>query len=626
MITPNNEHIYQYIYQEKALTEQLLGSTSYSFPFMKATYKATFTDAADLTLFDKVICDLLQVEDILSFEEIAYMLGLNVIHRPEEGIYIDYAEKEILEAAITSLRGFQMIDTGDSKHSRCSLTPVGKKYATQGKKILPAKEKKFDLLFDLTDFKNVEAKKRFGTIEAAFPTSTVSEMEEKQVANEELVRAVAAVQIPEQYAPEELRNLLDVEFLEVRKHSAEFTIVGLSSMLDNTVRFLAFDAQQKPQPAIGALIKEQEHLQTEILDQLLLHHQPDKEPIPVQRYYKLKAVVVQDELQKLTNTKKLKQALQKSKAFYLATGLVEQAFLELNLDLVFDKNSKEYWLFLPVLNAPIMKGIESLINKQLKAQHKLVVLVPEEINEEYQAYFSSCFKKHPAFFFGTLERFEELDSPLFLSKNGNEKAAWAKQIIPVEIKTKQGKRKASRATYLQQTSWEEATNSLYKTHKKIVALNSIEQAQENITQQYTYCLNNPDSLSLQEIDKISQQSKKLMFFEKVKELNEDLDLLRQNCQAKIIHLQSLLLNKAKEALQNVQQEYQGDKNNFNSSQLRIFEDQLSYSLTGLVNKKSPTALQIKALLQKIQPHIQTLSDAKKASNKRKAYSSTNKKR
>ena len=94
-INEGNKKIYETVYQQKALTEQILGIASHSFPFAKATYKAVCTEAIDFSMFDKVICGILQIDDVLSFEEIADILGLNVINHPEEGRYIDYGEKEI---------------------------------------------------------------------------------------------------------------------------------------------------------------------------------------------------------------------------------------------------------------------------------------------------------------------------------------------------------------------------------------------------------------------------------------------------------------------------------------------------------------------------------------------------
>ena len=70
--------IYSAICDRLNASEIYLGHVGYAFKYTKTEYQATCTEAFPFNAFDKVICELLQIEEHLSFHEIGRILGLNV--------------------------------------------------------------------------------------------------------------------------------------------------------------------------------------------------------------------------------------------------------------------------------------------------------------------------------------------------------------------------------------------------------------------------------------------------------------------------------------------------------------------------------------------------------------------
>ena len=158
--------IYKSIQQEKKLTEIYLGSVVIPWTYAIVDYSADCTEAIPFTPFDKVICGLLSIDEVLSFEQIAIILGLNVIDNPENNQYKDIAEYEILIEALTALCDFGMIEKGDNYFSRCRLTEIGRECSTQGRKFKTTENKVFKLYFDLTTNNHEKAKFVFQDIKS----------------------------------------------------------------------------------------------------------------------------------------------------------------------------------------------------------------------------------------------------------------------------------------------------------------------------------------------------------------------------------------------------------------------------------------------------------------------------
>ena len=158
--------IYKSIQREKKLTEIYVGSISFPWTFAIANYTADCTEAIPFTPFDRVICGLLSIDEVLSFQEIASILGFNVIDNPTDNQYKDIAENEILVEALTSLSDYGMIEKGDNFFSRCRLTDIGREYAAKVKKFKTTENKSFSLYFDIETNEHSKAKGVFQDIKS----------------------------------------------------------------------------------------------------------------------------------------------------------------------------------------------------------------------------------------------------------------------------------------------------------------------------------------------------------------------------------------------------------------------------------------------------------------------------
>lgn len=116
--------------------------------------------------FDKVICELLKVENSLSLEEIGDILGMNGV--PNK--ILDLAEKEILTEALQSLSSQEfgrMIDGGDINFSSCRLTSTGREYAERKSKFRITENKPFTIFFDHTTGNHKQAKQYFEFVQGS---------------------------------------------------------------------------------------------------------------------------------------------------------------------------------------------------------------------------------------------------------------------------------------------------------------------------------------------------------------------------------------------------------------------------------------------------------------------------
>ncbi|WP_421948586.1 hypothetical protein [Phaeodactylibacter xiamenensis] len=648
-IDKGNKKIYETVYQQKALTEQIVGVTSHSFPFVKAKYKAVCTEAIDFTMFDKVICGILQIDDILSFEEIADILGLNVVNCPEEGRYIDYGEKEILEFAINSLIEFNMIETGDIYHSRCRLTEIGKEYAAKGKKFLPATEKEFELYFDLTDQNHIKAKRRFGKIKKIPSQKHSSDLD---IETEQFVKEVAKTQVPEIYNPEQLRNFTNLELRGSTIYSPEFSIVALVSFIDNSVRFLAFDDKQEIHHPITEMINADDNIGNEILEKFDFETCEITEKNDIQKSYEAKAINVQKEIEKLLSGKQLKEAFEKSKAFYLESAMIDEAYLELNLEEVFDKESREFWMILSDVSENIFSKIKVIINKQLKPHNRLFIVTKEGILSRYEEYLTKCSIENPWVYFSSAK---EIESPFILSKNGENKWVILKTQSSIKVKFRKDYKLAKREVLVKSSNLDSSIIQKYNIYKDLLGHEYFHRIEEEIKIKLNnLSINkgrvskivigdvlsqlkilkleglsiNKDGLSKKVINDVSSQLNSLKFFLDNEKLKARIKEFLENSEGRILMLKGDLESKLEEELKSLEERFKDNTSYFSISELRNFEDSASKIINEVFDEKSDVASKCKVLVEEVQGQIKALSSVpKKTKPKRKKPNrSTNKKR
>ena len=171
--------------KKKKLVERIIGFTDFDWHYTVVKFKGECSQPVKFTLFDEVICKLLQVEQ-MSLAQMGAILGFDIERDP--------AEKHILVSAIKELRKDQMLEGDDSIYW---LTDLGKKYAADGVKF-STYTRSFELYIDAIADVHENAKNIFGSLvsekQSTFKRDNLPN-------NIEDVKPIAELQAPEIHYP-----------------------------------------------------------------------------------------------------------------------------------------------------------------------------------------------------------------------------------------------------------------------------------------------------------------------------------------------------------------------------------------------------------------------------------------
>ena len=149
--------------KERRQSELYLGYITYYWEYLVAQFKADCTEALPLTLLDKTICGVLNLDGRLDESQLGSILGLNVDDDPGRNAYRDPAEATLLDGAIRSLLDYNMVER-DFSNGSIGLTDIGREYYRQGKKFRTTEAKSFYVYFDNTTGAHGAARKIFSEV------------------------------------------------------------------------------------------------------------------------------------------------------------------------------------------------------------------------------------------------------------------------------------------------------------------------------------------------------------------------------------------------------------------------------------------------------------------------------
>lgn len=625
-IDQTNISIYKSLYQQKALTEKIIGITDYTFQYAVASYKAICTEGVDFTMFDKVICGILQIDEVSGFEEIANILGLNVVHRPEEGKYIDFGEKEVLEYAIKSLIDFNMVETDDIYYSRIRLTEIGKEYAKQGKKSLPAAHKEFNIYYDLTDRRHEEAKKRFGKLTGVSQSSNL----DFEVNDEAFVKEVAKIQTPEIYNLNQLRNFTGLELRAIDVFSVTFKVAGLVSIKDNSVRFLAFDDKQVLNQSISDIIEENITIKNEILEKLLAQYEAvaSKKKSDFQKQYEREITEQQQEIEDLLSQKQGEKAFIKTKEVYSKSSIIEEQYFDLNFKDFFDENSKEFWIIISQLNQHLFNEIKEVIERKVKPENNVFIIAQSDISQEASQYFTEIATTKPNIFWGVADK---IAKTFILLKNGNDRKVISRQPILLGCQTENELSHFEQNSYFLTKEWSVSISEFYKQCKLSIAEQYCTLIYDEVQELFKNLVQNIEQLTKKQIEEFELYIKKLNIFRSQKEysqwINDFCRIAKENIEK---HLRLPLKQRIDLEISKIDDKIQDKEANYSISELREFEDKLQKLKSNLYDENTEGGIKIKNLEDLINPKIQALSKLEKKPTPKpqnqKTNSSKNKKK
>ncbi len=377
MIQDIDIEIYKCISEEMDVAEIYLGHIPFAFHYTKAQFTATCTEAIPFNPFDKVICELLKVEESLSLEEIGDILGMNVYESANPKRYLDIAEKEILTESLQSLSSPEfgrMIEGGDINFSSCRLTPTGREYAEKKCKFRTTVNKPFTIYFDQTTGNHKQAKQVFEFVDGKlsgrqFEINSIKEAELKEI---------AFVQVPEIYNPEKQYSFTDAVLQHQKNLSIEYPIAITYNVKDKNYHYYCYDtANNRIHKGLNDWINAEEDIKNSLLSDIsAFSNAPSSTAIDLSELF----------INQLENESGIKLITEKSSL--LKSEYVDELLFISFLNEVFKSDEKiELFLCLPYVTKHIYLSLAAIIQQTENTDSRFFFIFPNNLNEEIQQSF-----------------------------------------------------------------------------------------------------------------------------------------------------------------------------------------------------------------------------------------------
>ncbi len=368
--------IHQNFGQHKKLTEYIVAILPFQWQYSIAKYQADLTVAIPFTLFDKVICGILQLDEAASLEEIGLILGLNVVDKPEQSQYLDPAEKGILENALRSLEDFGMITTGDSSFSKCRLTSVGKTFVAKGMKFETHPDSTFSVFYDNTSLNHKSAKSWFGQ----FRNSQSIEISNFDYQNEDLIRELSAVQLSSIYNPTAAypRTYQNLRWTNTLSFQVPFWVCIVADTATQQFRFELYNPKNNQiQTELTAAFNAREDFKEQLLLRYLSHWTPSRNNPFKFKNFNDKAIQKQKALEKLLEYGKQNEALALSKQFYSTAKWIEESYFLSDLNKMADKETREVCLVFKKMDEKTLELLQNFVDEKAPQLDFLYIALPK---------------------------------------------------------------------------------------------------------------------------------------------------------------------------------------------------------------------------------------------------------
>lgn len=366
MIKESDLKAYKTILPELKASEFYLGMVNYAFYFTKAEYRATCTESFPFNPFDKVICELLKVEESLSFNEIGDILGLNVYESESKQKYLDIAEREILTEAIQTLSSDdfgRMVETGDMHMSKCRLTATGREYAEKKSKFRVTENKPFTIFFDHTTKNHQLAKENFEFVKG----TTISTEFDISSANETTLKEIARVQVPDIYNPEKQHSFANPVLVRKETFEIELPVAVIVNMHNNATRLFCLDKKYKSiQEHFTNWLNNSPNQKKEILEALEIKGSDSQLQIP-SSFFDLFS----------------ERTLLEAKMELLKQDLIDPVLFHHSMvELIEPSASITLYLTLPTINHPFTNSIIQSIQESESSESRFFIVLPKHTEEK----------------------------------------------------------------------------------------------------------------------------------------------------------------------------------------------------------------------------------------------------
>lgn len=356
--------IYKVISEQINASEVYLGHTDYDFAFTKTDYQATCTEAFPFNPFDKVICEILQLVENISFHELGNILGLNVGSPENQKVLKDIAEYEILIEALQSLSEFSMIEGGDIDFSRCRLTDIGREYAAQKHKFRKTANKPFSIYFDRTTGNHIHAKANyeFADGKPVNETQTLHELSGYDL------KEIAAVQVPDIYNPQKLYSFTNEVVSSSNDYLITYDVAVTFDVHEEKYQFYCYDRSNKQvHQHFSKWIAEQETIRFQIIDSLKSESATLSPPV-IDAYSILKDALPK---QKLSSSVEKIVSGEFCDQYFVLNHLKHYIYVQQRVDL---------YLCLPVLTESLYGSVADLMQESQHPDSRFFIVFPKAVN------------------------------------------------------------------------------------------------------------------------------------------------------------------------------------------------------------------------------------------------------
>ena len=365
--------IYKHLENDMITGEIYIGHLNYDFIFSKVNYLATCTEAIPFTPFDKVICQLLTIDEQLSFEQIGEILGMNVYESSNPKRYLDVAEKEILMDALQSLASGEfgkMIEGGDINFSRCRLTPTGREYAKMKSKFKVTINKPFELYFDHTTGDNLKAKENFEFTKGIAVHNYLGISIDFE--DEDFIKEIAATQIPDIYNIEKKNSFTDAMVVSKQDFYKTYPIAITYDSNEKIFKAYCFDEKNKKiQKSFSQWINNDSYVKDEILAAL-----DSKETVKTEVKYN---EVYEEAIRHIDKNNPLIQV----KNELLTKDIFDEYFFLNNFSSLVPHHSKyDLYICLTFCSESIFDQIFQILQKIENIESKIFIVFPEILKDE----------------------------------------------------------------------------------------------------------------------------------------------------------------------------------------------------------------------------------------------------
>lgn len=384
--------------KKKKLVERIIGFTDFDWHYTVVKFKGECSQPVKFTLFDEVICKLLQVEQ-MSLAQMGAILGFDIERDP--------AEKHILLSAIKDLRKDQMLEGDESVYW---LTDLGKKYAADGVKF-STYTRSFELYIDAMADVRENAKSIFGSLVSEKQTSF---KRDNLPNNIEDVKPIAELQAPEIHYPKKnyiLQSCAPEGCPE--GFVGKVWVVLLENFKTNDYRILVYDDKSgKIIDELSTALSKLDSQKQYILDKLIRESASDESPISPTNESKNEAQIVAEQ-ELIAKQDEIDQAIadnDENKAEEIKNELLESKRhfnsieFEIELKRLFEETKGELWIIspwikratfkrIPFIESYLKKGGRVFVTFSLPEKEGLVMAEPEpyeqllELERKYHNFY-----------------------------------------------------------------------------------------------------------------------------------------------------------------------------------------------------------------------------------------------